>query len=88
MPACRRAAEAIRGACEDRDLAGPGGLCAFIALDVGRQDCIADAGCAADGGLELNAILANESALNESIGRGDRVWCALHASDLVVVRAT
>jgi len=43
---------------------------------------------AADGGLELSAILANESALNESIGRGDRVWCALHANDLVVVRAS
>lgn len=40
-----------------------------------------------DGGLELNALLANESALNESIGRGDRVWVALHASDLVVVHA-
>ena len=37
-------------------------------------------------GLVLNAILANESALNESIVRGDRVWCALHADDLVVVR--
>jgi spermidine/putrescine transport system ATP-binding protein len=43
---------------------------------------------AAEGGLQLNAILANESALNESIGRGDRVWCALHASDLVVVHAS
>ena len=43
---------------------------------------------AAEGGLELNAILANESALNESIGRGDHVWCALHASDLVIVRAS
>ncbi len=42
---------------------------------------------AAEGGLQLNAILANESALNESIGRGDRVWCALHASDLVVVHS-
>ena len=40
-----------------------------------------------EGGLQLNAILANESALNESIVRGDRVWCALHADDLVVVRA-
>ena len=39
-------------------------------------------------GLQLNALLANESALNESIVRGDRVWCALHASDLVVVQSS
>lgn len=41
-----------------------------------------------EGGLELHALLANESALNDSIVRGDQVWCALHAADLVVVRAT
>jgi len=43
---------------------------------------------AAEGGLKLHALLANESALSESIGRGERVWCALHASDLVVVQAS
>jgi len=40
---------------------------------------------AGEGGLRLNALLANESAINESIVRGDKVWFALHADDLVVV---
>jgi spermidine/putrescine transport system ATP-binding protein len=40
------------------------------------------------GGLRLTAIAANESALIEPIHEGDRVWCALHADDLVVVQNT
>ena len=40
---------------------------------------------AGEGGLRINALLANESAINESIVRGDKVWFALHADDLVVV---
>ncbi|HWA84846.1 MAG TPA: ABC transporter ATP-binding protein [Opitutus sp.] len=41
---------------------------------------------ATDAGTRLNAVVANESALCEAIHRGDRVFCGLHASDLVVVR--
>ncbi len=37
-------------------------------------------------GTRLNAVVANESALLEAIHRGDRVYCGLHADDLVVVR--
>jgi len=39
-------------------------------------------------GVRLTAIAANESALVEPIHEGDRVWCALHADDLAVVRRT
>jgi len=42
---------------------------------------------AVEGGLRLNALLANESAITEAIVRGDKVWFALHADDLVVVQA-
>ena len=35
----------------------------------------------------LNAVVANESALLEAIHSGDRVFCGLHADDLVVVHA-
>jgi spermidine/putrescine transport system ATP-binding protein len=42
---------------------------------------------AAAQGLRLHALLANDSALTEDIVRGDRVFCALHADDLVVVQA-
>jgi spermidine/putrescine transport system ATP-binding protein len=38
------------------------------------------------GGARLNAVVANESALLEAIHEGDRVFCGLHADDLVVVR--
>jgi spermidine/putrescine transport system ATP-binding protein len=38
------------------------------------------------GGARLTALVANESALLESIHQGDRVWCGLHTDDLVVVR--
>jgi spermidine/putrescine ABC transporter ATP-binding subunit len=38
------------------------------------------------GGTVLTAVVANESALLEVIHEGDRVWCGLHADDLVVVR--
>ena len=38
------------------------------------------------GGLELTAIVANESATQETFHKGEKVWCGLHPSDLVVVR--
>ena len=38
------------------------------------------------GGTKLLAVVANESALQEAIHEGDRVWCGLHTDDLVVVR--
>jgi spermidine/putrescine transport system ATP-binding protein len=38
-------------------------------------------------GTRLKVVVANESALREAIHRGDRVFCGLHADDLVVVRA-
>jgi spermidine/putrescine transport system ATP-binding protein len=38
------------------------------------------------GGLELTAIVANESATQETFRHGEKVWCTLHPSDLVVVR--
>lgn len=36
-------------------------------------------------GTRLNALAANESALRESFHAGDRIWCAVHADDIVVV---
>jgi spermidine/putrescine transport system ATP-binding protein len=36
-------------------------------------------------GTRLTAIAVNESALREPVHEGDRVWCALHADDLVVI---
>ena len=38
-------------------------------------------------GTRLDAIVANESALGEIFHSGDRVFCGLHADDLVVLRA-
>lgn len=39
------------------------------------------------GGLELQAVVANESATQECFHVGEKVWCTLHPSDIVVVRA-
>ena len=36
-------------------------------------------------GTKLSAIVANESALFEAVHRGDRVYCGLHAGDVVIV---
>ncbi len=36
-------------------------------------------------GVRLTAIAANESALRTAIHLGDRVWCAVHADDIVVI---
>jgi len=36
-------------------------------------------------GTRLNALTANESALRNSFHAGDRVWCAVHADDIVVL---
>jgi len=38
------------------------------------------------GGLELTAVLTNESATQETFHKGDKVWCGLHPSDITVVR--
>lgn len=37
-------------------------------------------------GLELTAIVANESAVQEALHEGDTVFCALHPSDIVLVK--
>ncbi|MBI4624211.1 MAG: ABC transporter ATP-binding protein [Verrucomicrobia bacterium] len=37
-------------------------------------------------GTRLSAVVANESALGEIFHAGDRVFCGLHADDLVVLR--
>ncbi|MEQ1862080.1 MAG: ABC transporter ATP-binding protein [Chthoniobacteraceae bacterium] len=39
-----------------------------------------------ESGLELTVIAANESAHEECFRKGDRVWCSLHPSDVVVVQ--
>ena len=36
-------------------------------------------------GARLVAVVANESALREAVHAGDRVWCAVHADDIVVL---
>jgi spermidine/putrescine transport system ATP-binding protein len=38
------------------------------------------------GGLELTAVTANESATQDTFHKGEKVWCGLHPSDIVVVR--
>jgi spermidine/putrescine transport system ATP-binding protein len=40
---------------------------------------------AASTGTRLVAVATNESALRTAIHAGDRVWCAIHADDIVVV---
>jgi spermidine/putrescine transport system ATP-binding protein len=37
-------------------------------------------------GLELTVVVANESRTQDSFHKGDRVFCRLHAQDIVVVR--
>jgi spermidine/putrescine transport system ATP-binding protein len=39
-----------------------------------------------DQGTKLNALVANESAINEAFHEGDRVYCGLHLNDIVVVQ--
>jgi spermidine/putrescine transport system ATP-binding protein len=38
------------------------------------------------GGLTLTAIVANQSALQETFNKGDKIWCTVHADDLVILR--
>lgn len=38
------------------------------------------------GGVEITAVVANECATEETFHKGEKVWCMLHPSDLVVVR--
>jgi spermidine/putrescine transport system ATP-binding protein len=38
------------------------------------------------GGLALTAIVANQSALQETFHKGDKVWCTVHGDDLVILR--
>jgi spermidine/putrescine transport system ATP-binding protein len=40
---------------------------------------------AATAGTRFVAVAANESALRTAIHAGDRVWCAVHADDIVVI---
>lgn len=37
-------------------------------------------------GLELTAVVANESLLDESFHKGERIFCQLHPNDIVVVQ--
>jgi len=37
-------------------------------------------------GLELTAVVANECATEETFHKGDKAWCLLHPSDLVVLK--
>jgi len=39
-----------------------------------------------DSGLELIAVVANECATEEAFHHGDKVFCYLHPSDIVVVQ--
>ncbi|HEX4795374.1 MAG TPA: ABC transporter ATP-binding protein [Humisphaera sp.] len=39
------------------------------------------------GGTELTAVVANESSSEESFHKGDRVFCQIHADDIVVLQA-
>jgi len=39
-----------------------------------------------DSGLELTAVVANECATEEAFHEGDKVYCYLHPSDIVVVQ--
>jgi spermidine/putrescine transport system ATP-binding protein len=38
------------------------------------------------GGMELTAVVANESATQEAFHKGDRIYCHLHPDDIVVMR--
>ncbi len=40
-----------------------------------------------EAGTVLSAVVPNESAVMEALHEGDRVWCGLHADDLVIVAA-
>jgi len=40
-----------------------------------------------DQGTRLQALVANESAMNEAFHEGDRIFCGLHFDDLVIVHA-
>ena len=44
-------------------------------------------GLVTDHGTRLHALVANESATQESFHEGDRVYCSLHLDDLVIVQA-
>ncbi|HET6248595.1 MAG TPA: ABC transporter ATP-binding protein [Tepidisphaeraceae bacterium] len=39
------------------------------------------------GGLELTAIIANQSAAEDALHQGEQVFCQVHADDVVVLRA-
>ena len=38
-----------------------------------------------DSGTTFSVVVANESAIMESLHEGDRVWCGLHFDDLVLM---
>jgi spermidine/putrescine transport system ATP-binding protein len=39
-----------------------------------------------ESGLELTAVVANESAAQEMVHKGDAVFCYLHPDDIVIVK--
>jgi len=41
----------------------------------------------AENGTRLNALAANESAMQKAFHEGDRVYCGLHVDDIVIVQA-
>lgn len=41
----------------------------------------------AESGTRLNALAANESAMQKAFHEGDRVYCGLHIDDIVIVQA-
>jgi spermidine/putrescine transport system ATP-binding protein len=42
----------------------------------------------ANGGLELTAVLTNQTADQRDIATGDKVWCQVHPDDIAIVEAT
>jgi spermidine/putrescine transport system ATP-binding protein len=42
---------------------------------------------ACENGTRLNALAANESAMQKAFHEGDRVYCGLHVDDIVIVQA-
>jgi hypothetical protein len=41
---------------------------------------------ATSGGLELTAVVSNESASQESFATGDQIFCQLHPHDLICLQ--
>lgn len=67
----------------------PGGENAFAVRVVEEtfRGAVDRFGLETDAGTRLIAMAINESALRESIHVGDRIWCAVHADDIMVLPA-